>query len=162
MRCLSDPCAGVECPEDEQCHLDDVRRPVCRCSDDVTRCSEVPRVSPGDDVTRPVCRCSDDVTRCSEVPCVSPGDDVRRPVCRCSDDVTRCSEVPYAPVCASDWSTYPNDCLMKTEACRQQTDLEVMWRGSCNPGLSNVTLHSVELHLWSDNHGCQNFLDPQP
>jgi len=84
--------------------------------------------------------------------CHAFGNDVTRLVCRCSDDVSRCSDVPYAPVCASDWTTYPNDCLryhnnwiiypypnecvMKAEACRRQTAVEVMWRGSCNPGQS--------------------------
>jgi len=76
---------------------------------------------------------------CAEVQCADGErcdlDDVRQPVCRCSDDVNRCSDVPYAPVCASDWTTYPNDCVMKAVACQQHTAIEVMWRGSCNPGL---------------------------
>jgi len=53
---------------------------------------------------------------CSDVRCAEGErcelDDVRHPVCRCSDDVTRCADVPYAPVCASDWTTYPNDCVV--------------------------------------------------
>lgn len=30
---ISDPCAGVECPEPEICQLDEHRNPVCRCGD---------------------------------------------------------------------------------------------------------------------------------
>ena len=39
---LADPCSDVRCAEGERCELDDVRHPVCRCSDDVTRCADVP------------------------------------------------------------------------------------------------------------------------
>ena len=91
----TDPCAETECAEGEQCDLDDVRQPVCRCS----------------------------------------------------DDVNRCADVPYAPVCASDWTTYANDCVMNAEACRRQSAVEVMWPGSCNPGQFHYYLLTYLLSL---------------
>jgi len=33
----TDPCDGFKCPPTLSCHLDELRRPVCRCSDTCSR-----------------------------------------------------------------------------------------------------------------------------
>ncbi|CAG7734118.1 unnamed protein product, partial [Allacma fusca] len=73
---------------------------------------------------------------CEDILCTPPQvchlDEERRPICRCGEVCT----MDFNPVCGSDGKTYANECVMRTEACRTQRDLRIIYRGKCSSGVN--------------------------
>ena len=52
-----------------------------------------------------------------------------------------CIEI-FAPVCGSDLKTYPNECYLQMEVCEKNSELYILYDGSCNPTTSTTTTES--------------------
>ncbi|XP_042215091.1 agrin-like [Homarus americanus] len=59
-------------------------------------------------------------------------DDARVPRCQCN---STCPST-LSPVCASDGTTYSNECVMNFEACSRRQVLSVLYRGECSSGVN--------------------------
>ncbi|KAK3869875.1 hypothetical protein Pcinc_024845 [Petrolisthes cinctipes] len=59
-------------------------------------------------------------------------DDGRVPRCQCN---STCPST-LSPVCASDGTTYSNECTMNFEGCRRREVLTILYRGKCSSGMN--------------------------
>ncbi|XP_075526904.1 agrin-like isoform X2 [Dermacentor variabilis] len=59
-------------------------------------------------------------------------DEQRNPICRCNGACPG----DLRPVCGSDGRTYPNECLLRVEACRSRRSLRLVYAGACSQGLN--------------------------
>ncbi|XP_037076211.1 agrin-like [Pollicipes pollicipes] len=147
----ANPCSSVQCSEHEQCSIDGDGVARCTCQD---ACQAV---------VRPVCAsdgrtydntCLMELERCrsgramhvrhygicgTSDPCathscqhggVCRSDGAGTPHCECPE----CSG-EYSPVCATDGTSYNNECKLRLEACEKQLPLRVQYTGMCNGSL---------------------------
>ncbi|XP_043244831.1 agrin-like, partial [Amphibalanus amphitrite] len=167
------PCSALRCSEYERCEID--RGGVARCT-----CPDT-----CEPVVRPVCAsdgrtydntCRLELERCrsgramhalhygvcgTQDPCAThrcpyggvcrsngPGSEPRCDCPRCSDE--------YSPVCATDGTSYNNECKLRLEACEKRLDLRVQYIGLC----TNVSLTpSPEIDMtlpMPGDEGCEN------
>ncbi|EEC12873.1 agrin, putative [Ixodes scapularis] len=59
-------------------------------------------------------------------------DEQRNPICRCNGACPG----DLRPVCGSDGRTYPNECLLRVEACRSHRSIRIIYAGPCSQGLN--------------------------
>lgn len=59
--------------------------------------------------------------------------------CKCD---SACIEI-YAPVCGTDGKTYSNDCHMKRQACIDQKNITVSYKGECSKSNDLQLLNNI-------------------
>jgi len=64
---------------------------------------------------------------------------VQRP--ELNQECVRACPLNFAPVCASNGQTYPNECAMETSACVQGITLEVASQGACEEAVQRPELN---------------------
>ena len=65
-------------------------------------------------------------------------------LCECP---TVCGEI-WAPICASDNQTYPNECEMKVQSCKKQQHIEIVTQRECGKKIEyNILLFTLWMAL---------------
>ncbi|XP_075738837.1 agrin isoform X4 [Rhipicephalus microplus] len=171
-----DSCLRTTCRFGAECHSDRGQA-YCRC-----------RLSCADQLFAPVCG-SDGFTYSSECrlrmtacirqkrivvahqgscdPCrgvqcpasqVCQLDEQRNPICRCNGACPG----DLRPVCGSDGRTYPNECLLRVEACRSRRPLRLVYAGACSQGLNPCGDLQCQFECSIDRFGKASCTCPPP
>ncbi|XP_077545401.1 agrin-like isoform X2 [Haemaphysalis longicornis] len=85
-------------------------------------------------------------------------DEQRNPICRCNGACPG----DLRPVCGSDGRTYPNECLLRVEACRSRRPLRLVYAGACSQGLNPCGALQCPFECSIDRFGKASCTCPPP
>ncbi|XP_075738835.1 agrin isoform X2 [Rhipicephalus microplus] len=85
-------------------------------------------------------------------------DEQRNPICRCNGACPG----DLRPVCGSDGRTYPNECLLRVEACRSRRPLRLVYAGACSQGLNPCGDLQCQFECSIDRFGKASCTCPPP